>query len=379
MAVYRRIEEDLRGRIASGEWMAGAMIPSRKDLAAEYGVDLGTIQRAVAGLLSDGALRADGGRGTFVAMSAGASRLPSVSKRSVTPKMIALIYDQSFNPTDIGAQSIPRSIYHKFLEEEANCRLLIFDTHGETPERIVELEGHALDAVESEGVSGVIVWHSGGESTLPQIRRIMDRGVPVIFMDRYPLGFDCDFVGVDDEFSGQEATDYLLGLGHRRIAFLAPLENITTIDQRLAGYKKALANVGILPSPELICRLPYTLSLNMVTLKQQMKAAAASLAALNDPPTAVFAVNDLLAHYYISAIKELGLSVPGEMSVIGFDDMDRFAPAPQFLTTMHQPFETMGERTAELLLKRLQTPGQRTFQHILLPTKLVVRQSCRSL
>ncbi|MEO7716228.1 MAG: substrate-binding domain-containing protein, partial [Capsulimonas sp.] len=329
------------------------------------------------GLLADGALRADGGRGTFVGNAGDAARADQTPK-SVAPRMIALIYDQSFNPTDLGAQSIPRAIYHKFLAEEANCRLLTFDTHGDTPERIVELEAHALDAVEAEGVAGVIIWHSGGETTLPQIRRIMDRGVPVIFMDRYPAALDCDFVGVDDECSGQEATEYLLSLGHRRIAFLAPLENITTIDQRFSGYKRALNMAGIVPASELICRPPYTLSLNIVTLKEQLQLAAASLAALEEPPTAVFAVNDLLAHYYVAAAKEIGLSVPQDISVIGFDDMDRYSPSPQFLTTMRQPFEIMGERTAELLLKRLMAPEQRTYQHILLPTKLIVRQSCRS-
>ena len=378
LPVFRRIEKDLRERIGPGGWSAGVMIPSRKALAAEYGVDLGTLQRAITGLLADGTLRADGGRGTFVAAQTGGKEPRHVNRQASAPRQIALILDQSFNPTDPGAQAIPRAIYHKLLAEDAHCRMLTFDTHGEVPEQIVALERHALEAVQDEGVAGVILWHSGGQHTLPLIRRLIERGVPVIFMDRYPDSFDCDFVGVDDEDSAREATEYLLGLGHRRIAFLAPLEDITTIEQRLSGYEKALRAAGVVPAPELICRLPYTLSLNADSLMGQVRTAAEGLAALGKPPTAVFAVNDFLAHRYIAASKEIGLSVPEDVSVMGFDDTDRFSPRPPFLTTVHQPFGLMGERAADLLLRRLRTPAsaRRTFQHVLLATRIVVRASC---
>lgn len=387
LPIYRRIEKDLRGRIQNGGWRAGAMIPSRKDLSQEYGVDLGTVQRAVAGLLADGTLRADGGRGTFVTDQEGARQETAGDRGSHRGvKMIALILDQSFNPTDLGAQAMPRAIYHRLRAEETEYRLLTMDTHGEALEQIIELERDALEAAEREAMAGVILWHSGGEQTLPQIRRLLANGVPVIFMDRYPASLPCDFIGVDDEGSAREATGYLLSLGHRRIAFLAPLEPITTIEERLVGYQKALQDAGTPQAEELICRLPYTLSLNMMSLKQQVRTAAAALAALKDPPTAVFAVNDFLAHHYIAAAEEIGLSVPGTVSVMGFDDMERFSPRPPFLTTMHQPFEAMAERAVELLLRRLQAlkavpdvSQNNVFQHILLPTKLVVRHSCYAL
>ena len=381
MPIYRRIEKDLRGRISAGNWRAGAMLPSRKALAQEYGVDLGTVQRAVAGLLADGTLRADGGRGTFVTEQNGASQTIDKRRPPSNIQMIALILDQSFTPTDPGAQAMPRAIYHRLRDAAPDCRLLTMDTHGEALEQIIELERAALEAVDREDMAGVILWHSGGEHTLPQIRRLLAKGVPVIFMDRYPAAFPCDFIGVDDEGSAREATHYLLGLGHRCIAFLAPLEPITTIEQRLAGFQKALKEAGAPQAADLICRLPYTLSLNPTSLKQQVRMAAATLAALPDPPTAIFAVNDFLAHHCIAALEEIGLSVPGNISVIGFDDMERFSPRPPFLTTMHQPFEAMGERAAEILLHRLQRPeaAQTVFQHVLLPTKLVIRHSCRAL
>lgn len=381
LPIYRRIEKDLRRRIQDGHWHLGAMIPSRKDLSQSYGVDLGTVQRAVAGLLADGTLRADGGRGTFVTDRGRAAPLGDDRRHFPGVQMIALILDQSFNPTDPGAQAMPRAIYHRLREEEAEYRLLTMDTHGESLEQIVTLEQAALEAVEREAMAGVILWHSGGKHTLPQISRLLAKGVPVVFMDRYPAGFRCDFIGVDDENSAREATEYLLGLGHRRIAFLAPLEPITTIEQRLAGYQKALKVAGAPSVAELVCRLPYTLSLSPASLKQQVQTAVAALAALPDPPTAVFAVNDFLAHHCIAAAEEIGLPVPGALSVLGFDDMERFSPRPPFLTTMHQPFEAMGERAAAILLERLQSSdaAQNVFQHVLLPTKLVIRHSCRAL
>ena len=374
LPVYQRIENDLRGRIRGGVWRTGTMLPSRKDLAKEYSVDLGTVQRAVAGLLADGTLRADGGRGTFVTDAGGSPRAPAA-------RMVALILDQSFHPTDPGAQATPRAFGQALRAEDAEYRLLTFDTHGETPAEIVERERHALTAVENEEMAGVLLWHSGGPHTQTQISHLMARGLPLIFMDRYPDGLECDFVGVDNEYSAREATNYLLSLGHRRIAFLAPSERVTTIEQRLAGYERALGAAGIPVPADLICRLPYTLSLTPDSLRQQLQVTVAALTALPDPPTAVFAVNDFLAHHFVAAAEEFGLSVPQNVSVMGFDDIERYSPRTPFLTTMQQPFEAIGERAADLLLSRLQTPeaSRRVFQHVLLPTRLVVRRSCRRL
>ena len=82
---------------------------------------------------------------------------------------------------------------------------------------------------------------------------------------------------------------------------------------------------------------------------------------------------------FIAALQDRGISVPGDVSVVSFDDIDRFSPRPPFLTTIHQPLELIGQRAAELLLERIQTPyraGQ-ARKHILLPTHLVIRHTCR--
>ena len=98
-----------------------------------------------------------------------------------------------------------------------------------------------------------------------------------------------------------------------------------------------------------------------------------------DPVTAVFAVNDFLAHMLVNALEESGFHVPADVSVVGFDDIDRYSPRTPFLTTMRQPFEAIGERAANLLLRRLREPHGPTkpasFRHVLLPSQLIVRKS----
>jgi DNA-binding LacI/PurR family transcriptional regulator len=114
-------------------------------------------------------------------------------------------------------------------------------------------------------------------------------------------------------------------------------------------------------------------------LKQQTRLAADYFRNLPDPPTALFAVNDNVAHVFITEAEALGWSVPGDISVVGFDDIEQYSPRAPFLTTIRQPFEGIGTRAAELLLRNMEgaKENKRTFQHMLLPTKLVVRSSCR--
>ena len=102
---------------------------------------------------------------------------------------------------------------------------------------------------------------------------------------------------------------------------------------------------------------------------------------MTEPPTALFAMNDALAHYFIVEAEAAGGRVPDTISVIGFDDLERYSPRPALLTTIHQPFDRIGSRAAGLLIRRLKSPDPAALpsQHILLPTPLVVRSTCQPL
>jgi DNA-binding LacI/PurR family transcriptional regulator/DNA-binding transcriptional regulator YhcF (GntR family) len=380
--VYGRIEIDMRSKVELGTWPPGMMIPSRKALSKAYGVDLRTVQRAIAALLGDGTLTAENGRGTFVARVGDGGRNLASWIQTPALQTVAIVLDQSFSPTDPGPRAISQAIHASVRAASPDTRILTFDTHAESIEKIAALERDALGIVEHEGLAGAVVWHSGGRFTEPQLRRMVENGVPLVFMDRFPEGLVCDYVGIDNDHSAREAVEYLLSLGHRRIGFVAPMEPITSIEQRLAGYRKALRRAGVSGNDDLEFRPGLRESLSLVGLDAQLRAVADNVRAMASPPTAIVAVNDFLAHRLITALEHAGLSVPADVSVIGFDDIDRYSPRPPILTTMRQSFEAMGERAAEMLLARIAAPrdvAAPAYQHVLLSTKLIARESCRAL
>jgi len=393
----------MRDRVREGRWAAGMMIPSRKSLAQEYGVDLRTVQRAIAALLTDGTLTAHGGRGTFVASRIETNgndnpvsipealmgktwskgTMPVWERAQQSRQVIGIVVNQLINPGEIAPRAISGAIHAAARRSSPDLRILNLDSYADSIDAMVRQETDAFNVIEHEGLSGAIVWHSGGEHTLPQLRRIADKGIPLVLIDRYPEGLDCDFVGVDNVFSAVEAVEHLTGLGHVRIGFVAPMENVSAIEERLAGYRKALERASIAHREELEFRLPLLSSLALASLEEEMRKIVRTIEQMPEPPTALFTVNDIQAHHLINALEANGYPVPGRMSVIGFDDIDRYSPRAPFLSTMRQSFESIGERAADLLLQRIaaraQAPraaGPTTYKHILLPAKLIIRQSC---
>src|SRR5262249_52488285 len=130
-----------------------------------------------------------------------------------------------------------------------------FDNQGEAWSRSVALERHALAAIENEGIAAAILWHIGGDETLPDIERLQRKGVPLVLLDRCPEELTCDFVCVDNRAATREAIGYLIRLGHRRIAHLTSGHGILTVREREEGYRDTLVSHGLEPSEALVFRL----------------------------------------------------------------------------------------------------------------------------
>ncbi len=167
-----------------------------------------------------------------------------------------------------------------------------------------------------------------------------------------------------------KATEYLIGLGHRRIGFIAGRPDLESARLREHGYRRALEQAGIPYDPNLVRVGSYT--------KEATEAPAHELLELAEPPTAVFAANDMSAIEIMEVARELGLSIPEDLSVIGFDNIPESALANPPLTTIDQSIQQMGFEAAELLVALIDDPAMEPA-HVTLPTNLVVRQSCRAL
>lgn len=171
-----------------------------------------------------------------------------------------------------------------------------------------------------------------------------------------------------DNFAGAIlATNYLLALGHRRIAHISGRTDLESSRLREAGFRQAMSDAGV-PVDETLVRV------GGFRIESAADTAAALLA-LPEPPTAIFAGNDLSAISTLSVAREMGLAVPDDLSVIGFDNIPESALVNPPLTTIMQPLQRMGAEALRLLVDLI--AGVERDIHIRLPTELVVRASCR--
>jgi LacI family transcriptional regulator len=199
------------------------------------------------------------------------------------------------------------------------------------------------------------------------LKALREQGYPFVVLDpRKPLDEGIPAVSATHWAGAKAATDHLLGLGHRRIgAIMGPHGWHATVD-RLDGYHAALAAAGLMPEQELVAKGNFT--------GDSGHAAASALLALPQPPTAIFAFNDEMAIGAMQAARERGLRIPEDLSIVGFDDLERAAIVVPALTTVRQPLAEMG-RMAVSLLTRLLDNQRVEGLNVELATRLVVRQS----
>jgi LacI family transcriptional regulator len=194
----------------------------------------------------------------------------------------------------------------------------------------------------------------------------VDDGTPVVAVDPHTGPSTLPSVHSDNLAGATTATRHLLELGHHRIGFLAGRPDLESARQREEGYRQALAAAGIAVDPDLIRVGDYDL--------ETSEEPARQLLTLADRPTAVFAANDLSAMQTLHVAHTLDLDVPGDVSVVGFDNIPESALIEPPLTTIDQSIQEMGKQAVQLLMDVIEGHTERPRQ-ITLPTRLVVRQS----
>ncbi|GAB2733636.1 LacI family DNA-binding transcriptional regulator [Amycolatopsis magusensis] len=193
-------------------------------------------------------------------------------------------------------------------------------------------------------------------------------GTPVVAVDPHTGSAELPTIDSDNLSGAQLAVEHLLGLGHRRIALLKGRPDLQSAHLRETGYRRALAAAGVSVDENLVQVGAYD---------PEVSAASARLL-LDSPdrPTAVFAANDLSAIATVEVANELGLRVPEDLSVVGFDNIPESVLCVPPLTTVEQPIREMGRRAIQLLIPLI-NGEQPEPTHVTLDTRLVVRQSTR--
>jgi len=222
-----------------------------------------------------------------------------------------------------------------------------------------------LDIMISERVAGVIVTPARETNNYSQV--VVKAGIPVVAVDRRMLDLKVDTVVVDSTEGAYRAVEHLLRLGHRRIAFIGGPPEVMTAQERKEGYLAALRQFGIPPDPALIRTTDYKL--------EGGYRATSEVLELDHPPTAIFAANNLTTLGALNCIHEKDLRIPGDVAIVGFDDMPWSTSLNPPLTAVAQPAYELGRTAASLLLQRIKQPDREVVE-VKLSSRLIVRKSC---
>ncbi|MDT0444676.1 LacI family DNA-binding transcriptional regulator [Streptomyces johnsoniae] len=256
----------------------------------------------------------------------------------------------------MGAVEIIRGVERVARERRVGVMVSEFGLHDSTPMTMDDTVGRRPNCVLSVA-----------QLSAAEREQLSAKGIPfVVFDPTTELPDDVPFVGATNWRGGQAATRHLVELGHRRIAVISGPEQVLCCRARLAGHGSALAEADLAADPGLVTRAPLT--------REDGYAAARTLLTRPDRPTAIVTANDLQALGVYQAAREIGLSVPEDVSVVGFDDLPVVAWVDPPLTTVHQPLTEMAVAATELALALGR--GERASQLGLeIATTLIVRNS----
>lgn len=350
MYKYEHIYEDLKNKILSGEYEAGSRIPSEQKLCEMYGASRMTVNNAVRRLQKKGFVLRRVGDGSYVCHTQTDERQRFVS-------FVMLSNQPENNEIIEGINSVLAPL---------NIKLTVSVSNDDAAN-----EQKILDQLNDASISGIIcypyldaknnVWKSN-----------LSKKIPVVFLDRYPENVFCSCV-LPNSYDGMyDMTEYVISMGHTDIAYLTfPLSPLVTMKERFNGFRDCMNAHGLACKNGRISILqpqfrPYT--------EDDFIQNIIELLTNDDRPSVVICANDVLAHSCIHIAQTLGLDVPEDISVVGFDDLRISAHSSPRLTTMRQPFFEIGKTAAELLCSGIRGRS-RTVSRVYLETVLIERDS----
>ncbi|MDW8104181.1 MAG: GntR family transcriptional regulator [Armatimonadota bacterium] len=351
--MYKQIYQTLKAEISDGHYPPGSQLPTEMEIVHRFGVSRATVRHALELLRREGWVVRIPAKGTFVRQH---------EPPAAMPKLIALL-----------ALDVQLDFFGKIIrgaEQEAAAhgyKLLVRSTDNDAEKErqcLVELQSH---------VSGFVIAPATGNQNHAHYGQLLVQGVPFVFVDRYLPEFNVDTVTSDNVQGGYLATRHLLELGHRRIGVISA-RKATTCHERLRGYQQALEEFGVPYDPALVAHAMGRRRDGWDEYLHQGRVQAQALLQLPQPPTALFAMNDLLAVGALRYLREQGIRVPEEIAIVGYDGMELSDLVSPSLTTVEQQSLRMGAEAVRLLVRRMRD-REVPAQHVVLPVNLRVRAS----
>lgn len=359
---YRQLKHIMTRYFEQEHYQADQQTPTEIELAERFQVSRGTVRQTLAELVNEGVIYKKHGSGTFFSgKRARDSRVQSGLIGVLTPVMFDYIYPQ-----------ILKGIHDVLAQSGYN---MVVSEPGQDAE-----EGYSrLERMLTHRLEGLIFEPCGGLERFQDTRELAvlkSLTMPVVIMNWIIENSGVSYVALDDIEGGFRATRYLIEHGHRRIGCIYPLHHEPGT-LRYQGYRKALDTHGI-PFDH---RLEKSLQMSskqtkidsIYLLTQELLAMGA------ERPTAIFFFNDHGAMRGYAAIRDAGLCIPDDISVIGYDDSALAAQADVPLTSVVHPKYQIGKWAAEMLLEQLNAQGRHTPRQMILHPSIAVRDSVKTL
>ncbi|WP_235847613.1 GntR family transcriptional regulator [Paenibacillus tuaregi] len=368
--MYEQIFEDLLHQIHSGKYEPGERIPSEKELGEIYKVSRITSKKALELLTQEGIIVRQPGRGSFVAednSDAGSQSgylLGTKGRREADKLLIGLVM------TDFGDSYGTGLIYGMEEASRTHDAYLVLRRSLGEPAR----EEEAIKGLLELGVDGLIIFPAQGEYFNAEILKLVIDRYPLVLLDRHLKGISASSISTDNAAAARQLINYLFTLGHSHIALLTtPPQDTTAIEDRIEGFIQAHAESGIVVDRELwIQEIMATLP-TAFTPENKLREKERIKRHLQDHPqiTAIFALEHNIAQLAYEAASELGMDIPGDISIVCFD-------SPEYtggflFTHMRQRQEEMGRAAFENVLKLKK--GEAVPPKVMLEAELITGSS----
>ncbi|MFD1449019.1 GntR family transcriptional regulator [Oceanobacillus profundus] len=332
---YQVIMDDIKSKILSGEYNILEQIPTESALQETYNVSRHTVRKAILELSNEGFLRSEKGSGTYVS-----NQYQSKSTGNSNNKTIGVITTYI---SDYIFPSIIRGIEGRLNKD--NYSLLLASTNND-----VEQEKKALEMMLSYGVDGLIVEPTKSNLYNPNIAyylSFIEQDIPFIMINAYYEELDVPFLCLDDVQSSYLATKEMISKGHTQIGLISKADDLQG-KFRMKGYIKALGEAKLSFQPE------HVFSYNTETKPDLYANLKKFLIENRDVLTAIVCYNDEVGFVVVNLCRQLGISIPEELSIIGQDNSYIAQNANTKLTTLTHPQEEMGHDAADWVIKKLQ-------------------------
>ncbi len=351
---YRKLADDLKKVLLSGEHSPGKQFASEHELARQYELSRVTVRRATELLVTEGLLERRAGKGLFVR-----------DKESPATMVIKVIVGNlAWEPSVRVARGIQEVARNHGIEVQVS------DAHGSQEENIKQLL-----ALPENGADGAVLMALHTPAFNEAVVRIKSMGFPLVVVDDRLREIEIASVAADNYQGGFLAGKHLAEENHSNLAFIGDCST-STVHDRLDGFRDALAESGIVLKRSNV--LDITPKDRFADWDMNVRQCVTGLLERKNRPSAIFCSCDAVARACYRACTALGIKIPADVSLVGFDDDPLAEWLTPALTTVRQPFTEMGKSAMEMLLKQLMGENE-AVQNLLLSVQWVERESTEAL